>query len=123
MSSLFEVTADLERRLLRCRLSGRWTRDTVIEYRDAVGQAAERLFAAGIKRSQINVLLDAREFKAQSQDVAAFYQEQFNRPNMAVHKVATVASDLVFRLQATRVGAQEQQLFETERDALDWLSE
>ena len=123
MSSLFEVNADYEQRLLRCRLSGRWTLDTVIEYRDAVGKAAERLFAAGVKRSQMNVLIDAREFKPQPQDVVAFYQEQFNRPEMAVNKVATVASDLIFRMQAKRVGVEEQRLFESERDALAWLRE
>ena len=123
MSSLFEVTADYEQRLLRCRLSGRWTLDTVIEYRDAVGKAAERLFAAGIHRSQINVLVDAREFKPQAQDVVAFYQEQFNRPDMTANKVATIASDLIFRMQAKRVGAEDQRLFESERDALAWFRE
>lgn len=93
------------------------------EYRDAIGIAAELLFAAGVKRSQINVLLDAREFKPQSQDVVAFYQEQFNGSDMAVNKVATVASNPIFRFQAKRIGVEEQRLFESERDALAWFRE
>ena len=123
MSSLFDVTADPEHRLLRCRLSGSWMLTTVTEYRDAIGMAAERLFAAGVKRSQINVLLDAREFKPQAQDVVAYYQEQFNGSDMAVNKVATVASNPIFRIQAKRVGVEEQRLFESERDALAWFRE
>ena len=109
--------------MLTVRLSGFWALKTIELYKRAIERSAHQLVTSGIRQSEINVLFDARDFPAQSQDVAAEYQRQFSGPDMAVGKVATLVTNTIFRLQAKRVGAKEQCVFESEEEALAWLRE
>ena len=121
MAMPFEVVADPTAPLLRVRIRGFWDLAVVDAYRAEVARAAQALYDRGITREQMNVLLDARDFPVQSQEVVAAYQARFNGPDMAVRRVATLATNTLFRLQARRIGVEEQRVFDEQGAALAWL--
>ena len=117
----FSIDCDPSRRLVRVTLRGFWNAGTVDRYDRALHATGERMHAAGVRRTDLLALVDARALGAQSRELVDSYRERFDHPERRPRRLATLVSSALLRMQVQRIGMPNQRLFEDERAALAWL--
>ena len=117
----FEIVPNSKRRVVGVKLWGMWDVPLALLYRDAVLQTFTEMGT-----SPWSVLLDARLFPAQSDEVSRIRVELISAGSMAgMVRIASIVGTAVTRLQTNRVAEEgrvrEFRFFDDEEEALEWL--
>lgn len=117
---MFDVVADVDAAMLRIRLRGFWTIETMAAYMKDVGKAMGHLRAAGRLR---HVLINMIDYPIQSKPIAEAHAANLvNAARTGNLRVALVLQSELSKLQAARVAsATGHRTFATEKAALEWL--
>lgn len=116
---MFHVTIDPRRPLLRTRLSGFWSVDTVDHYMSERARAVAMLVARG---QRFGVVSDARAFVVQSAEVAARFVERRIPPPPLLVGTAVVVPTVLSKFQARRALGEGPEMFLDPDEAETWIA-
>ena len=117
----YHIEVDRSRHLVRATLRGYWDLTTASNFtRDLHKALADVATHSALVTPRL--LIDAREQGVQSQVVVATAGDQMVDFKGVPPRVATLISSTLHKMQATRLASpDQQQLFSSEPEAMDWL--
>ena len=121
MDANFSIHADPSRDLIRIRMSGFFTIDSIQAFLDARRDAHARLRCGPNEHLTIN---DLREMKIQSQDVVGKFYSVLADPAYRSRRLAFVVASSLARMQLVRaLGSRSAECFTDPLAAEQWLFE
>ena len=120
-AKLFEIVADVPKRLLRIRVGGHWELATVSAYKTELLASVKQMHDAGCEPGEMVALFDAREGGPQSQEVVAHFRDELGGAELVPRRLATLVSSALFKRQVERIAIPNQRVFADEAEALAWL--
>ncbi len=119
----YSITVDMERHLVRLKLSGFWDLETYERYTCELDDMTTKAANADRSAQNLRVLVDLRDHGLQSREVATAIHENLKKAAYSAQRHAVlISASFLHKTQAQRVSApMKAQFFCDEEEAVMWL--